>query len=744
MATPTSLCPGAAGAAQGTQSCLRGTAARAERPPAAMPARPPLVSTAPGHFAVPAPNSVTGRRSLWSRPVWGRSLHASPRRVLAPVQSAVQEVPTAEEAPEIDPLSVTLPTSDDSEDLLKIRHTSAHVMAMAVQRLYKDAQVTIGPWIENGFYYDFDMKQAVTDSDLKKIRKEMIKIINKKLPLVREEVSREEAERRIKEINEPYKLEILEAIKEEPITIYRIGDEVGSPQLPGMHGPHVGSTGDLNPKALKLESVAGAYWRGDESRPMLQRIYGTAWQTAEQLDIYTKQQEEAKRRDHRRIGKDLNLFSIQQEAAGGGLVFWHPKGAMMRHIIENYWKETHMERGYELLYTPHVAKVDLWKTSGHFSFYKESMFDQMQVEDESYQLKPMNCPFHIQDTETNRAEHGSQVYKEGLHSYKELPIRWAELGTVYRYERSGTMHGLFRVRGFTQDDGHIFCLPSQLSDEILGVLNLVEEVLSRFGFTKYEVNLSTRPEKSVGGDEVWNRSTDSLKDALNRKGWEYSVDEGGGAFYGPKIDFKILDAIGRKWQCSTIQVDFNLPERFDLEYVDKENNRERPIMIHRAIFGSLERFYGILIENYAGEFPLWIAPVQARLLPVTDEAVPYAREVVRKMKAFGLRAEIVGGERLGKLVRNAEKDRVPVMGIIGMSEVENAQISVRTRAGGELGPMGVDERCNCARPSKASLLAAFPLLLLASLRLLFALTTGGRLGSCRSKEGFQPGIQGTV
>ena len=536
--------------------------------------------------------------------------------------AAKAAVSEAEVAVEEEP--VKLLTSDESEELLKIRHTTAHICAMAVQRLFPTAQVTIGPWIDRGFYYDFDYPAgfsgtrsptprglsrprrdqnplaepsrlansltstppppvyvplpAMTDKDLKDIKKQMIKIINKDMPLRREEVSREEARKRIEALNEPYKLEILDAIKTEPITIYHIGDEWWDL----CAGPHVESTKAIHPKAIDLESVAGAYWRGDEKRPMLQRIYGTAWSTPEELKAYNDFKAEAARRDHRKVGKDLNLFSIQQEDVGGGLVFWHPKGALMRDMIERFWKDIHLERGYDLLYTPHVGKLDLWKTSGHADFYSENMYRPIDVEDETYQLKPMNCPFHV------------AVYKDGYFSYRDLPIRWAEMGTVYRYERSGTMHGLFRVRGFTQDDAHIFCLPDQIADEIKGVLDLTEDILSTFGFKEFEVNLSTQPEKSVGGPEIWDKAESALKDALAQKGWDYEVDEGGGAFYGPKIDIKILDAIGRKWQCSTVQLDFNLPERFDLAYIDKEHVKQRPIMIHRAIFGSLERFFGIL------------------------------------------------------------------------------------------------------------------------------------------------------
>ena len=548
-------------------------------------------------------------------------------------------------------------------------------MAMAVQKVFPEAQCTIGPWIERGFYYDFYYPEGFTTQDMKKIQKEMYKIIRKDYPLRREEVSREEAERRIREINEPYKLEILDAIKTEPITIYHIGEEWWDL----CAGPHVESTGKLDQKAFELESVAGAYWRGDETKPMLQRIYGTAWETAEQLKAYNEFKEEAKRRDHRTIGKDLNLFSLQQDSAGGGLVFWHPKGAHMRHMIETYWKDLHLQRGYELLYSPHVARQELWKTSGHSDFYSENMYQPISVEDEMYQLKPMNCPFHI------------VVYQDGYYSYKDLPIRWAELGTVYRYERSGTMHGLFRVRGFTQDDAHIFCLPDQITSEIKSVLDLTEEILSTFGFKDFEVNLSTRPEKSVGEDAIWNTAEKALVDALNLKGWDYIVDDGGGAFYGPKIDIKILDAIGRKWQCSTVQLDFNLPERFDLSYIDRDNNKQRPIMIHRAIFGSLERFFGILTENYAGEFPLWMAPMQVRLLPVTDEVSEYTEGVAKKLREAGVRVEICTGQRLAKLVRTAEKAKIPVMAVVGRDEAANNTLAVRTYKDGDVGTLSVDE-----------------------------------------------------
>jgi threonyl-tRNA synthetase len=584
----------------------------------------------------------------------------------------------------------------DSEKLVRIRHTCAHIMAMAVQKLFPGTKVATGPVTENGFYYDFDCPVSITPDDLGKIENQMRRIIKANLPIIREEVQREEIRTEIAQLNESYKLEILERIPTgETITRYFIGSpDTGKPESslfitdiqPANNywwdlcaGPHINFTGEIEPDAFKLLNIAGAYWQGDETKAQLQRIYGIAWETKEQLQAYLKQREEALRRDHRKLGQELNLFSIQEDA-GGGLVFWHPKGAIIRYIIEDYWRKAHLESGYQLLYTPHIANLDLWKTSGHFDFYQENMFDSMDVENQTYQIKPMNCPFHV------------LTYKHQLHSYRELPLRWAELGTVYRYERSGALHGLMRVRGFTQDDAHIFCLPNQIADEILGVLNLTEQILSDFGFKNYEVNLSTRPEKSVGNDEVWELATSALRQALNAKGWNYIVDEGGGAFYGPKIDIKIQDAIGRLWQCSTIQVDFNLPERFDMEYIAADGSRQRPIMIHRAIFGSLERFFGILIENYSGDFPLWLAPVQLRLLPVSDEFREYTESVTISFKKAGIRVEIdSSGERLGKQIRTAELEKVPVVAVVGKKEVENQNLSVRTRQSGDLGVLNIDE-----------------------------------------------------
>ncbi len=607
-----------------------------------------------------------------------RSTLADAAPVPSPENSCATPAAQAEQAP------IPLPKTSDSPQLLRIRHSMSHVLAMAVQNLFPRAQVTIGPWTENGFYYDFDHPEPFSEADLKAIKKEMAKIIGRRLPLQRLEVSREEAERRIRAQNEPYKLEILAGLKE-PITLYTLGDSWWDL----CAGPHVENTAELNPKGFDLESVAGAYWRGDENNAQLQRIYGTAWETPEQLAEYKRRQEEAKRRDHRRLGTDLDLFSIEDEA-GAGLVFWHPRGARMRLLIEDFWRQAHFEAGYELLYTPHVADIELWRTSGHLDFYADSMFGPMQVDERQFQLKPMNCPFHV------------LTYASKLRSYRELPIRWAELGTVYRYERPGVMHGLMRVRGFTQDDAHVFCLPEQLGDEILAVLNLTERILSTFDFHNYEINLSTRPEKSIGDDAVWDLATTGLVEALKRKGWAYSIDEGGGAFYGPKIDIKIEDAIGRLWQCSTIQLDFNLTERFHLEYVAADGSRQRPIMIHRAIFGSLERFFGIMTENYAGDFPFWLAPEQIRVLPVTDEVRPFAEHVVAKLVEVGVRAALDrSSERLGKQIRNGEQLKIPVLAVVGAREAETGEVSLRSRREGDLGCVALAQLlASCAQANQ--------------------------------------------
>ncbi|CBN53605.1 threonine--tRNA ligase [Kamptonema sp. PCC 6506] len=593
--------------------------------------------------------------------------------------------PESLSAPE-QPAKIHLPRTSESEPLKKIRHTTSHVMAMAVQKLFPKALVTIGPWIENGFYYDFDIPEAFTEKDLKSIKKEMIKIINRKLPLIREEVSREEAERRIKEINEPYKLEILEGLTE-PITIYHLGDEWWDL----CAGPHLENTSELNPKAIELESVAGAYWRGDETKAQLQRIYGTAWENPEQLQEYQRRKEEALRRDHRKLGKELGLF-IFADVVGPGLPLWTPKGTILRSILEDFLKQEQVKRGYLPVVTPHIGRVDLFKTSGHWQKYKEDMFPMMAEDEESakaeqgFVLKPMNCPFHI------------QIYKSELRSYRELPMRLAEFGTVYRYEQSGELGGLTRVRGFTVDDSHLFVTPEQLDAEFLSVVDLILSVFKSLQLKNFKARLSFRDptsDKYMGSDEVWEQSQGAIRRAVETLGMNYFEGIGEAAFYGPKLDFIFSDALDREWQLGTVQVDYNLPERFDLEYVAEDGTRKRPVMIHRAPFGSLERLIGILIEEYAGDFPVWLAPIQVRLLPVSNDFLPFAQEVAAKMRILGIRAEAdVSSERLGKLIRNAEKDKIPVMGIVGAKEVESNSLSIRTRASGELGMIAVDEVIN--------------------------------------------------
>lgn len=586
-------------------------------------------------------------------------------------------------APE-ESVKIELPRTSESESLKKIRHTTSHVMAMAVQKLFPKAQVTIGPWIENGFYYDFDTPEPFTEQDLKVIKKEMIKIINRKLPVIREELSREEAERRIKEINEPYKLEILEGLIE-PITLYHVGEEWWDL----CAGPHVENTSELNPKAIELESLAGAYWRGDETKAQLQRIYGTAWETPEQLAAYKHRKEEALRRDHRKLGKELGLF-IFADAVGPGLPMWTPKGTVLRSILEDYLKQEQIKRGYLQVVTPHIARVDLFKISGHWQKYKEDMFPLMAEDQESaaneqgFVMKPMNCPFHI------------QIYKSELRSYRELPMRLAEFGTVYRYEQSGELGGLTRVRGFTVDDSHLFVTPEQLDQEFLNVVDLILSVFKSLQLKNFKARLSFRDpnnlEKYIGSDEAWEKAQGAIRRAVETLGMNYFEGIGEAAFYGPKLDFIFQDVLDREWQLGTVQVDYNLPERFDLEYVAEDGVRKRPVMIHRAPFGSLERLIGILIEQYAGDFPLWLAPIQVRLLPVSAEFLPFAKEVAAKMKALNIRAEAdENSERLGKLIRNAEKDKIPVMGVVGAKEVEANSLNIRTRASGELGAISVDE-----------------------------------------------------
>ncbi len=552
-----------------------------------------------------------------------------------------------------------------------IRHSAAHVMAAAVQQLYPDAKFDIGPATDNGFYYDFDMEHRLVAEDLKAIEKAMKKLIGRKLPFERFEMSRAEAEKMLSDANQPYKLERLADVPEgAAISFYKTGDFVDL-----CRGPHVNNSGDIG--AVKLQSIAGSYFRGDEKNKMLQRIYGTAFASEADLQTYLKMLEEAAKRDHRKLGQELDLFSFS-ENVGPGLVLWHPKGAMIRNTFETFWKEEHYKNGYQLLYTPHIGQSILWETSGHLSFYKDGMYAPMQIDEKDYYVKPMNCPFHI------------EVYQSKLRSYRELPLRWAELGTVYRFEKSGALHGLLRVRGFTQDDAHIICTPEQIEDEIAEVLRFSLYIWKSFGFTEIKPYLSTRPEKAVGEPERWEKALVSLRKAVDKLGLDCEVDEGGGAFYGPKIDLKVKDAIGREWQTATIQFDFNLPERFDMTYIGEDGKKHRPYMVHRALMGSLERFFGILIEQYAGAFPMWLAPEQARILPISDNQLEAARKLERELRQQGFRVSVdPQAASLGAKIKDARKERIPYMLVIGEREAEDGTVTARNRREGELGNMTV-------------------------------------------------------
>jgi threonyl-tRNA synthetase len=559
-------------------------------------------------------------------------------------------------------LSVISDKEQQTEDkeIEIMRHSAAHVMAEAVLSIFPEARFGIGPAIENGFYYDFDLPRSLTTDDLPAITEKMKEIIAQDLPFIRQEVTKEEARQIFSA--QPYKLELIDEIEDDKVSLYRQGKFVDL-----CRGPHVSSTGEI--KAFKLLSIAGAYWRGDEHQPMLQRIYGVAFKTEEALEQYLKKLDEAGKRDHRKLGKELDLFSIHEEA-GAGLVCWHPQGAVIRRIIEDFWKDEHIKRGYDIIYTPHIAKLGLWKTSGHWEFYRDYLYSPMDVEGEEYIVKPMNCLYHI------------LIYKTKLHSYRELPLRWAELGTVYRYERSGVLHGLSRVRGFTQDDAHIFCRFDQLEDEVVSVLDLALFMTDTFGFSNYRVLLSTKPEKHAGTAQIWQEATDTLAQALDRKAVTYKIDPGEGVFYGPKIDIKFEDALGRAWQGPTIQVDFNLPQRFNVTYIG-EDGKEQPIaMIHRTVLGSMERFLASLIEHYGGAFPVWLSPVQVAIIPVADRHLDYAHKLESELKKDNVRVEVDYQQgTVNHKIRQAQLKKIPYMLIVGDKEVADKTVSIRLRSG---------------------------------------------------------------
>jgi threonyl-tRNA synthetase len=568
--------------------------------------------------------------------------------------------------------TVELVTFDSREGKEIYRHSTSHIMAHAIKDLFPDAKLAIGPATKDGFYYDIDKETPFTPEDLKKIEKRMKEITKKGNPFIRKEIKRDEAINLFKNIGENYKVELLEEIPDEYVSIY---EEGGFFDL--CRGPHVKDTGKI--KAFKLLSIAGAYWRGDEKNKMLQRIYGTSFDKEDDLKAYLDFLEEVKKRDHRRLGRELDLFSMNEDI-GPGLILWHPNGAIVRKTIEDFWREEHLKAGYKILYTPHIAKLNLWQKSGHWDFYRENMYSPMEIEGVDYELKPMNCPFHI------------SVYKSSLRSYRDLPIRYAELGTVYRYERSGVLHGLLRVRGFTQDDAHIFCREDQIEEEILNILDFTLFILSTFGFDRYDIYLSTRPEKYVGTLENWERATNALKNALDKKGLFYQIDPGEGVFYGPKIDIKIKDSLNRSWQCSTIQVDFNNPERFDITFRGSDGKDYRPIMIHRALMGSLERFFGILIEHYAGAFPLWLSPVQTIVLTIAERHTEFAKTVYHALKDNNVRVEINSeNEKIGYKIREATIRKIPYLVIIGDIEVSENNLTVRKRSGENIGPFTIEQ-----------------------------------------------------
>jgi threonyl-tRNA synthetase len=553
----------------------------------------------------------------------------------------------------------------DSLDL--VRHSAAHVMAAAVCRLFEGVKLDIGPSTDDGFYYDFDLAHRLTPEDFPRIEAEMARLVAEDLPFERFETTREEAASRL--AGQPYKLERLADIPAgEPVSFYRCG---GFADL--CRGPHLASTGRL--RAFKLVSVAGSYFRGIETNPMLQRLYGIAAESAEAIQAQIDRIEEAKKRDHRKLGRELDLFSVEEDV-GPGLIHWHPKGARVRCLIEEFWRRRHFRAGYEILYTPHIGRAHLWETSGHLGFYRENMYSPMDIDGHEYFVKPMNCPFHI------------QVYKGHKRSYRDLPLRWAELGTVYRYEKSGVLYGLLRVRGFTQDDAHIFCTTEGIVDEIRFTVHFALDMLRAFGFSEFAAYLATRPEKAVGEPARWDQATQSLEAALKAENIPYRVEAGGGAFYGPKIDIKVKDCLGREWQLSTIQFDFNLPERFALSYVGEDGREHRPYMVHRALLGSIERFFGILIEHYGGAFPFWLAPEQVRVLPITERQLPYAQDLAARLRDAEIRVAVdVNSEKIGAKIRRAQVDKVPYMLVVGGREADAGAVAVRSREGGDLGPM---------------------------------------------------------
>lgn len=576
--------------------------------------------------------------------------------------------------PIIEDGSVKFLTFDDVEGKDVYWHSSSHLMAHAVQEIFPEAKFGVGPAIDAGFYYDIDINTQLSEDHLKLIEDKMIALSKSNTRFEREELSQQQAIEFFKKKGDQYKVELLSEMDEskEKISIYKEGSFTDL-----CRGPHLSNPGKI--KFIKLLNISGSYWRGDEKNKQLQRIYGITFPKKKMLDDYLFMLEEAKKRDHRKLGKSLDLFSVHEEA-GAGLIYWHPKGSRIRLEVEDFWRKAHLENGYELLYSPHMGKSWLWETSGHLGFYKDSMYSGMKVDDQDYFIKPMNCPFHI------------MIYKTHLRSYRDLPLRWAELGTVYRYEKSGVLHGLLRVRGFTQDDAHIFCTHDQIESEIIEVIRFAKYVLGAFGFTEMTYYLSTKPEKAVGEDDLWHKAEDSLKKALESEKLKYKIDEGGGAFYGPKIDIKIKDALGREWQLSTIQFDFNMPDRFDMTYIGEDGKEHRPFMVHRALLGSIERFFGILIEHYAGEFPLWLAPVQAAIVPVSQNYIEYAYKIAKDLKKHGIRIEVdERNEKIGYKIRDWEMRKVPYMLIVGEKEMEAGSISLRKHKEGDKGSLGLIE-----------------------------------------------------